>query len=103
MGTVTEIGTWRKRRAETSTGAGGGTNGSARGEGPRLDRLEHATERVSSLVSGLLSRSGRVDSRTETELLAIIGELAVGLVDEAAARAERLSARLMTRPGVVRG
>jgi hypothetical protein len=103
VGTVTEIETWKLRRASTSTVAVDGPHGSVHREGPQLDRLERATERLSSLVSGLLSTSERVDSGTETELLAIIGELAVGLVDEAATRAERLTERLVAQRAAGRG
>ena len=40
---------------------------------------------------------GHVRSQVETELLAIMGELTMDLVNEAAARAERLAERLATK------
>jgi len=48
------------------------------------------------MVSSFLDR-GRLDPRVETELLAIIGEVSVGLVTEAASRAERLVGKLQAR------
>jgi hypothetical protein len=45
-------------------------------------------------VVGAVDGKGRLESRIETELLAIIGELTVGLVGEAATRAERLAEQL---------
>ena len=57
-------------------------------------RLDRAIERLHHLVSGVLESSGRLQPRVETELLAIMGELTVGLIPEAASRAERLADRL---------
>ena len=65
------------------------------------DRLERAVDRVHALVSRALDAQGRLQPRVETELLAIMGELTVGLVGEAAVRAERLADRLATRKGGV--
>ena len=59
-----------------------------------FERLERAVERLAPLVAGVLDADGRVERRMETELLAMIGELTVGLVAEAAGRAERLTRRL---------
>lgn len=59
-----------------------------------VERLEAAVSRLQRLVERALEKSGRLDDKLETELLAIMGELAVGLVSEAAARAERLTTTL---------
>jgi hypothetical protein len=59
-------------------------------------RLERAIERLAPLVSRTLDAGERLQPKVETELLAIMGELTVGLVDEAARRAERLAVRLNT-------
>ena len=59
-----------------------------------MDRLQQAVDRLSPLVSRALDAGGRLRPQAETELLAIMGELAVGLVDEAALRAERLAGSL---------
>jgi hypothetical protein len=55
------------------------------------DRLDGVLRRLDPLVR---RGSGRVGGRTESELLAIIGAVNSGLLDEALARAERLAARL---------
>jgi hypothetical protein len=55
------------------------------------ERLDAVLERLDPLVR---SGSGRVATRVETELLAIIGAVNSGMLEEALARAERLTARL---------
>ena len=44
----------------------------------------------------MLDGAGQVQPHVETELLAIMGELTMDLITEAAARAERLADRLAT-------
>ncbi len=61
---------------------------------PAVARLDRAVERLHGLVAGALDGRGRLTPGVETELLAIMGELTVGLIPEAADRAERLAARL---------
>ena len=61
---------------------------------PAVARLDRAVERLHGLVSGALDGRGRLTPGVETELLAIMGELTVGLIPEAAERAERLATRL---------
>jgi hypothetical protein len=60
-------------------------------EGRELEMLERAVERLQSRVSKALGRGRSLQGQVETELFAIMGELAVGLVREATARAERLA------------
>ena len=59
--------------------------------------MERAMDRLYPLVSRTLDASGSVEPRVETELLAIMGELTIGLLGEAAGRAERLAQRLERR------
>jgi hypothetical protein len=56
-----------------------------------MARLERAIDRLHDIVSRALLARGRVEPRVETEMLAILGELAMDCVDDAAARAERLA------------
>jgi len=62
-------------------------------------RLEMAVTRLHDLVNRTMETSGRVQPKVETELLAIMGELTVGLVEEATRRAERLADRLASSGG----
>jgi hypothetical protein len=56
-----------------------------------MARLERAIDRLHDIVSRALLVRGRVEPRVETEMLAILGELAMDCVEDAAARAERLA------------
>jgi len=60
-------------------------------------RLERAVERLDGATSKVLAARGRLEPGVETQLLALIGELSIGLVAEAAARAERLADRLTAK------
>ena len=59
-----------------------------------LDLLERAVKRLHPLVSEKLDRRRPLEGEVETELLAIMGELSVGLIREATRRTERLAERL---------
>jgi hypothetical protein len=85
VGTVTELDSWRRRRA-----AGTGT-APAEHAGRPVTRLESAVARLERLVRG---GTGRISVRVETELLAITGAVAAGRTADAADRAERLAERL---------
>ena len=85
MGQVVDFDEWLKSRGGSSSDPEAG---------PDVQRLERAVQRLHTLVSRALDSSGRVQTKVETELLAIMGELTVGLVGEAAQRAERLADRL---------
>lgn len=91
MATIVDLMQWRLRQRDRPRGTGASEAGEA-DEG--MDRLDRAVDRLSALVAGRLDATGRVERRVETELLAIIGELTMGLVGEAAGRAERLAKRL---------
>ena len=56
-----------------------------------LRRLEQAIRRLDGLVA---RGTGRISSRVESELLAIMGAVTAGRPEEAAERAERLAERL---------
>jgi hypothetical protein len=119
MGEVVDIRVWRARVAAAASHpsalakvAAGSTDRSAAtrdepeaedaaGEGAHqvptdaaLDMLERAVGRLHPLVSDELRRRRPLEREVETELLAIMGELSVGLIHEATRRAERLADRL---------
>jgi hypothetical protein len=107
MGKVIDIVEWRRGRLEAvaaSRSSGIATLvASPAGSSPTvataerdLDMLEQAIQRLHPLVSRAFGRGRRLEGKVETELLAIMGELTVGLVREATRRAERLAERLGT-------
>ena len=78
MGTVISLEAWRQDRDDPS------------------DRLESAVAELDELLAGLPARR-LADPDIERELLAITGAVSVGLLDDAADRAERLTDRLTRR------
>jgi hypothetical protein len=96
MSTVIDFATWRSRK---ETGIGDDVQGDAPSEDPSVRRLERAIQRLHGVISQSLDRAGRLQPKVETELLAIMGELTVGLIGEAASRAERLADRLASAKG----
>ena|SRR5438132_853492 len=99
MSAIVDLAEWRRARAPTPTSAEGGGLRDTAAAPPvpspeAVARLDRAIERLHELVSGVLESSGRLQPRVETELLAIMGELTVGLIQEAASRAERLADRM---------
>jgi len=107
MGTIVDFSEWRRARDdglatdEASLAAAFGHPAGRRGkEGSNVgsvERLDRAVRRLHDLVSRMQDGQGHVRSQVETELLAIMGELTMDLVNEAAARAERLAERLATK------
>jgi hypothetical protein len=91
MDGIVDLFEWRRRRA--AAGAADDSDGESPADAT-VARLERAIERLAPLVNGTLDAGRHLQPRVETELLAIVGELSVGLVDEATSRAERLSKRL---------
>ncbi len=89
MANVIDLGMWRRDRRRRGPDALAEVE-----DRSGLDRLEGAIERLAPLVAGVLDGSGHVQPPVETELLAIIGELTVGLISEATGRAERLERHL---------
>ena len=103
MGEVVNLGEWRKGRENRivpALEAASGVRAHPAGQRAEPDevggvkRLERAVERLHELVSQKLDGAGHVKPQVETELLAIMGELTMGMVTEAAVRAERLVDRL---------
>lgn len=82
---IIDLRAWRDRKV-----GGGSAPVAARGDRSEIARLEAAIERLQPLVSRALG-AGALAEDVETELLAIMGQLTVGLVDDAAERAERLA------------
>jgi hypothetical protein len=92
MDGVIDFAAFRKRREALESMSDEGTSASD------LARLERAVDRVHALVGAGSGADRKLVPSVETELLAILGELTIDLVGEAAARAERLAARLAARP-----
>jgi len=90
MGTVIRIDEWRAGRKGFRPPVAHDAS---------MERLEAAVRRLDSLTEKVLGRGERLDPPTETALLAIVGEVSMGLVDEAASRAEQLADRLGERAG----
>jgi hypothetical protein len=56
-----------------------------------LQRLDRAVGRIDRITNRVHDRGGRLAPDVETELLALLGQISLGMVAEAAARAERLA------------
>ena len=97
MDGVVDLAEWRSRRDVLEAASGHGLD-----EQVDLDRLERAVDRVHALISERPDPQGKLVPAVETELLAIIGELTIDLVRDAAVRAERLAARLAAGRGLTR-
>jgi hypothetical protein len=96
MGMIVSLDDWRRRPRRPEAERPDAE------DGDDVERLERAIETLSSFVSGAVDGGRKLSARVETELLAIMGELAVGMVGDAAGRAERLAERL-GRPAWGRG
>jgi hypothetical protein len=97
MSGVVDLAAWRRRRApsgELEAPAEEAVDDIGAPDDPAVDRLDRAVQRLHALVSGEMGGRARLAPGVETELLAIMGELTVGLITEAADRAERLADRL---------
>jgi hypothetical protein len=99
MDAIIDMATWRRRRDSDGDPDRQTEFPEAAPDDPSVARLEDAIQRLHGLVSLALDARGRLDTKVETELLAIVGELTVGLVKEAAGRAERLADRLAVAKG----
>jgi hypothetical protein len=95
MGAVVDFTAWRNQRTTPQPAGGDPTpEPETGGREAGMSRLDRAVERLHQLVSQALDANGNLSPTVETELLAIMGELTVGLVPQAARRAERLADRL---------
>lgn len=92
MGEVLRIDEWKAGRA----GRGRGRRGPG-SPAPAIERLERAIRRLDGLTGGILEGGGALDPETEAALLAIVGQVSMGQVEEAAARTEDLVQRLAAR------
>ena len=89
MGTVVELDTYRAGRTPATPATV-----------DVVRRLERAVERLESAVGPLNHpRSGSLEPELESELLAILGAIAMEMLESATARTERLVERL-ARTGV---
>jgi hypothetical protein len=94
MDAIIDMASWRRRRDGGEAPESPADLPDADTDDASVLRLEDAIQRLHGLVALALDGRGRLDTKVETELLAIVGELTVGLVTEAAGRAERLADRL---------
>ena len=109
MGDVVELANWRRRRSagleQAAPGADppraavrrvrAGPSGPAQtGLDAEIGRLERAVQRIDRISGGVASRGGHLSPEVETELLALVGEVGLGLVGQAADRAERVARSL---------
>jgi hypothetical protein len=99
MSSVVSLQEWREGRGRRPRPPGSGLGLPTAGEpsGP-VERLERAIQVLDPLVDRLLAR-GHLEPATETELLAVLGEMALGEVGLAADRAERLAQRIAGEKG----
>ena len=91
MGTVVSLERWRDGRPRPTLRP---PRVPTEGPAPQaLERLELALGVLDPIVVRLLDH-GHLDEATETQLLAMLGEMALGEVELAANRAERLAQRI---------
>jgi hypothetical protein len=101
MGEVIDLQRWSERRTARREDAhcAAGTDGGSRrarpptpaGADPAVERLDRAVARIDSITNRVHARGGRLAPDVETELLALFGQISLGMVSEAARRAERLA------------
>lgn len=99
MGVLVDLAEWRRVRSSLRPGAAPQQPEQADVEDLLVARLDRAVERLQLLAALAMDDHGKLTPRVETELLAIMGELTVGLVRRAAVRAERLADRLAAGKG----
>lgn len=103
MDAVVSLEEWRRRRqALESEQEERAVHPAGKAHAAGMARLERAVDRLHELVGVAVRGNGRLTPPVETELLAILGELTIDMIPEAAARAERLAARLKSGKGVTR-
>jgi hypothetical protein len=97
MDGVIDLAEWRSRRDALEEDPDEGARFAS-----ELARLERAVDRVYEVVGAGTEAHRRLVPSVETELLAILGELTIDLVGDAAVRAEKLAARLAAQKGFSR-
>ena len=89
MGTVIDLLSWREGERDRDRLASPDPDAA-------VDRLDRLVSRLDPLLESV-KRGGKRDHTVETDILAITGAISLGLMDEAAVRAERLASRLEAR------
>jgi hypothetical protein len=97
MAEVISLEAWRSRRSDPAR-ARRETTQPGRHDAADVGRLERAVQRLDVLARPQADRD-RLAPDVERDLLTIIGELAMGWLDQAAERAERLCDRLVAQGG----
>jgi hypothetical protein len=104
MGTVVDLAGWRKARGQPGRRAAPMHPSIPATPDPvdeeLLGRLEAAVERLQPLLQGNTGPQRPLPAGVHNEVLAILGELAIGLLGQAASRAERLAEDLAGGPGL---
>jgi hypothetical protein len=59
-----------------------------------IARLDRAVSSIDRAASRIASTGGRIAPEVETELLALVGQISLGMITDAADRAERMARRL---------
>jgi hypothetical protein len=105
MAVVISLDAWRRERTPGREGPRGAPPAKRRGTGLAAPehvgdcaRLQRAVERL-DLLAGSRADRDRLAPDVERDMLTIVGELAMGWLDQAADRAERLCDRLVAQGG----
>jgi hypothetical protein len=97
MAEIISLDAWRSRRRDPAL-ARRETPQPGRHDAGDVGRLERAVQRLDVLARPQADRD-RLAPDVERDLLTIVGELAMGWLDQAAERAERLCDRLVAQGG----
>jgi len=100
MDTVVDLLQWRRSRTAVAHEPARPSPESSEDE--VFGRLERAVRRLDTVASAAIEASGSLDGWVETELLAIMGALAMDMLQDAAVRAEHLAGRLSGLGGSAR-
>jgi hypothetical protein len=91
------IGPWHPSHGAAGSLPGPGSPADPADQGDAADpadpigRLERAVNRIDEITAKISPRGSDLGSNVETELLALVGEISLGLIEDAADRAERLA------------
>jgi hypothetical protein len=99
MAEIVSLDAWRSRRREQAPSRERSTAHHPAGRGASdVARLERAVQRLDALARPDADRD-RLAPDVERDLLTIVGELAMGWIDQATEHAERLCDRLVSHGG----